>query len=53
MRDSTGITSLLQTIHSAGLALKDLHITQSSLEDIFVDLVNVDKTPDVTERGEQ
>jgi ABC-2 type transport system ATP-binding protein len=45
MSDSTGITSLLQTIHSVGLALKDLHITQSSLEDIFVDLVNVDKEP--------
>lgn len=37
--DSTGITALLQAIHSAGLALKDLHIKQSSLEDIFVDLV--------------
>ena len=37
--DSTGITALLQAIHSEGLALKDMHITQSSLEDIFVDLV--------------
>ncbi len=36
---STGITALLQAIHGAGLALKDLQITQSSLEDIFVDLV--------------
>ena len=39
MSDSTGITALLQAIHSAGLALKDLQTTQSSLEDIFVDLV--------------
>ena len=43
MSDSTGITALLQAIHTAGLALKDLHITQSSLEDIFVDLVNADQ----------
>jgi len=41
--DSTGITALLQAIHDAGLALKDLQITQSSLEDIFVDLVKVDQ----------
>lgn len=39
MSDSTGITALLQTINEVGLALKDLHISQSSLEDIFVDLV--------------
>ncbi len=37
--DSEGITALLQEVHHAGLVLKDLHITQSSLEDIFVDLV--------------
>jgi len=37
--DSGGITELLQSINNAGLLLKDLHITQSSLEDIFVDLV--------------
>jgi len=37
--DSTGITALLQDINSAGLSLKDLQIEQSSLEDIFVDLV--------------
>jgi len=43
MGDSTGITALLQAIHDAGLALKDLQITQSSLEDIFVDLVKVDQ----------
>lgn len=37
--DSTGITALLQDINNAGLSLKDLQIEQSSLEDIFVDLV--------------
>jgi ABC-2 type transport system ATP-binding protein len=42
MSDSTGITALLQAIHREGLDLKDLHIRQSSLEDIFVDLVKLD-----------
>lgn len=37
--DSTGITDMLQAIQSAGLFLKDMRIKQSSLEDIFVDLV--------------
>lgn len=36
---STGITALLQAIHKERLGLKDLYTTQSSLEDIFVDLV--------------
>lgn len=40
MSDSTGITDMLQAIQSAGLLLKDMQIKQSSLEDIFVDLVN-------------
>lgn len=39
MSDSTGITNMLQAIQSAGLSLKDMQIKQSSLEDIFVDLV--------------
>jgi len=43
MSDSTGITDLLQAIKNAGLELKDLQIKQSSLEDIFVDLVNEDQ----------
>jgi ABC-2 type transport system ATP-binding protein len=34
-----GITSLLDDLHRAGIRFKDLHTTQSSLEDIFVDLV--------------
>jgi len=40
--DRTGITALLQTISEAGLGLKDLNTSQSSLEDIFVNLVNTD-----------
>lgn len=38
--DGTGITQLLQTVQDAGLQLKDMQTTQSSLEDIFVTLVN-------------
>ncbi|MDU8928468.1 ABC transporter ATP-binding protein [Alisedimentitalea sp. MJ-SS2] len=38
-RESTGITRLLQDIASAGLLLADLETRQSSLEEIFVDLV--------------
>lgn len=37
--ERTGITSLLNSISAAGLVLKDLSTTQSSLEDIFVTLV--------------
>ena len=37
--EQTGITSLLQEVNNAGLSLKDLKTTQSSLEDIFVKLV--------------
>jgi ABC-2 type transport system ATP-binding protein len=39
---STGITTLMQAISDAGLSLKDLKSKQSSLEEIFVDLVNLD-----------
>ena len=35
----TGITALLQSLHEAGLSLKDLSSSQSSLEEIFVNLV--------------
>ena len=35
----TGISGLLQAIRKAGLVLKDLKSTQSSLEEIFVNLV--------------
>jgi len=37
--DRTGITSLLKDVQEAGLQLKDLRTSQSSLEDIFVNLV--------------
>ena len=37
--ERTGITALLDDLNAAGIAFKDLKTTQSSLEDIFVDLV--------------
>ena len=37
--ERTGITALLKDLTLAGIRFKDLHTTQSSLEDIFVDLV--------------
>ncbi len=36
----TGITALLQAINDSDLSLKDMRTTQSSLEEIFVNLVN-------------
>ena len=39
----TGITNLLQDLAQAGIRFKDLDTTQSSLEDIFVDLVRRDQ----------
>ena len=41
--ERTGITALLQSVNNAGLNLKDLHTSQSSLEDIFVNLVKHDQ----------
>jgi ABC-2 type transport system ATP-binding protein len=38
----TGITDLLDDLRRAGIRFKDLDTTQSSLEDIFVDLVRQD-----------
>ena len=37
--ERTGITGLLGDLNAAGIVFKDLKTTQSSLEDIFVDLV--------------
>jgi ABC-2 type transport system ATP-binding protein len=37
--ERTGITDLLDDLNVAGIRFKDLHTTQSSLEDIFVGLV--------------
>ena len=39
----TGITNLLTDLAAAGIRFKDLDTTQSSLEDIFVDLVRRDR----------
>jgi ABC-2 type transport system ATP-binding protein len=37
--ERTGITALLQALSEAGIRFKDINTTQSSLEEIFVDLV--------------
>jgi len=37
--ERTGITTLLQAVNDAGLNLQDIQTSQSSLEDIFVNLV--------------
>ena len=42
--ERTGITQLLNDIASAGLILRDVQTRQSSLEDIFVDLVHAGQT---------
>ena len=39
-----GIAGLLQRLSDLGIAFKDLHTTQSSLEDIFVGLINSETT---------
>jgi ABC-2 type transport system ATP-binding protein len=33
------VTGLLQAVHEAGVRFTDIHTTQSSLEDIFVNLL--------------
>ncbi len=38
--ERTGITSLLSDLRNAGIRFFDLDTTQTSLEDIFVSLVN-------------
>jgi ABC-2 type transport system ATP-binding protein len=38
--ERTGITTLLEELKRAGVGFKDLRTTQSSLEDIFVDLTS-------------
>ena len=42
-RERTGITALLGDLNAAGIHFNDLQTSQSSLEDIFVDLVNKDR----------
>jgi ABC-2 type transport system ATP-binding protein len=39
----TGITALLQGLSGAGIRFRDIETKQSSLEDIFVDLVRQDR----------
>jgi ABC-2 type transport system ATP-binding protein len=39
-KDDNGITQLLANLSSAGIAYKDIHTNQSSLEEIFIQLVN-------------
>ena len=41
-QDRTGITALLSDLHDAGIRFNDLNTSQSSLEEIFVGLVNKD-----------
>ena len=41
--ERTGITALLQDLARTGIRFKDLETTQSSLEDIFVDLVRKER----------
>ena len=38
-KENTGITSLLQTLGNEGIKIKDINTEQSSLENIFVNLV--------------
>ena len=45
--EKTGVPSLLRKLSDLGIAFKDLHTSQSSLEDIFVSLVHRDKTTGV------
>lgn len=41
-QERTGMTALLSSLSQAGLVVKDLNTRQSSLEDIFVDIVKAD-----------
>jgi ABC-2 type transport system ATP-binding protein len=41
--ERTGITALLQALSAEGIRFKDIQTTQSSLQDIFVDLVRKDR----------
>jgi len=41
--EHTGITDLIQELREAGIRFNDLQTSQSSLEEIFVDLVNKDR----------
>ena len=42
-REETGIATLLKQLAELGIDFKDLHSSESSLEDIFVSLIHSDK----------
>ena len=44
-QEDTGIAALLRALAEHGIDFKDLHSSESSLEDIFVSLVHQDKAP--------
>ncbi len=44
--DASGLSRVINILSSAGLGLKEVQTKQSSLEEIFVDLVNNQTTPD-------
>ena len=44
-REDTGIAALLRALTEHGIDFKDLHSSESSLEDIFVSLVHQDQAP--------
>ena len=47
--EDTGIAPLLKALAEQGIEFKDLHTSESSLEDIFVDLVRNGRHPDAAE----
>ena len=44
-QEDTGIAALLRALAEHGIDFKDLHSSESSLEDIFVSLVHEQKEP--------
>ena len=48
-REETGIATLLKQLAELGIDFKDLHSSESSLEDIFVSLIHSDKTSSAKE----
>jgi ABC-2 type transport system ATP-binding protein len=43
LKTQTGIDGLLQAIREEGMLIKDVHTKKTSLEEIFVSLVNTKK----------
>ena len=44
--EHSGISELMQALEAQGIAFKDLQTAQSSLEDIFIDLVHREEAPE-------